>query len=82
MNNTKLKLYFVLSLVLFFRISCSINKNIIKAFSEKSSHKELFKLYHYIFEKPYDLNSKYALEKYKIFKNNLLKYEIYTTKRI
>ena len=33
--------------------------------------KEQFKLYHYIFDRPYDLNSEVALARYKVFKSNL-----------
>lgn len=33
--------------------------------------KEQFKLWHYLFQKPYDLNSELALQKYKVFKANL-----------
>jgi C1A family cysteine protease len=33
--------------------------------------KQKFKLWHYAFERPYDLNSEISLQKYKVFKNNL-----------
>ena len=82
MSNKNIKLYLLLSLLLLYNISCNINKNLFKVISKKSSVKELFKIYHYIFEKPYDLNSEYALEKYKIFKRNLIEYEIKNKKNL
>lgn len=36
-----------------------------------SPKKELFKVYHFIFKKEYDLNSSEGVNRYKIFKNNL-----------
>ena len=82
MSNKNIKSYLLLSLLLLYNISCNINKNLFKVISKKSSVKELFKIYHYIFEKPYDLNSEYALEKYKIFKRNLIEYEIKNKKNL
>jgi C1A family cysteine protease len=37
----------------------------------EGSPKELFKVFHYVFEKPYDLNSEIAIAKYRVFKKNL-----------
>jgi KDEL-tailed cysteine endopeptidase len=48
-----------------------IHKQVMKSL-ENESTKNQFKKWHYIFNKPYDLNSEQAIIRYKIFKNNLL----------
>jgi hypothetical protein len=47
-----------------------IRRTIIDNYLE-GSPKELFKVFHYIFQKPYDINTEIALAKYKVFKKNL-----------
>jgi hypothetical protein len=47
-----------------------VRRSIIDSYME-GSPKELFKVYHYVFEKPYDLNSEIAIAKYRVFKKNL-----------
>jgi hypothetical protein len=39
----------------------------------EGSPKELFKVFHLVFEKPYNLNSEAAIAKYRVFKKNLLR---------
>ena len=71
-----LKLLIILSAI--FTISAielsvqhsEIRKTIIDSYLE-GSPKELFKVFHYLFQKPYDINSEIALAKYKVFKSNL-----------
>ena len=58
-----------------------LNKNLLSSFiNNRLSAKEKFKLYHYIFQKPYNLNSYFALERYKIFKSNLEMFEEHNKK--
>ena len=47
-----------------------VRRSIIDSYME-GSPKELFKVFHYIFEKPYNLNSEAAIAKYRVFKKNL-----------
>jgi len=47
-----------------------IRRDILSNFQDKPK-KELFKVYHFLFKKEYDLNSQEGLNRYKIFKNNL-----------
>lgn len=71
-----LKLLVILSAI--FAISAAelsvqqaeIRRTIINNYLE-GSPKELFKVFHYIFQKPYNINSEIALAKYKVFKTNL-----------
>jgi C1A family cysteine protease len=66
----------ILSLIVFsvekgFSIEhVEVRRSIIESYMD-GSPKELFKVFHYVFEKPYDLNSEVALAKYRVFKNNL-----------
>ena len=62
---------------IFFVILClslaqaqDIDHLIFKAMSGKPL-KEQFKVFHYLFKKPYDLNSEISLSKYRIFKANI-----------
>jgi hypothetical protein len=47
-----------------------VRRSIIDSYME-GSPKELFKVFHYVFEKPYNLNSEFAIAKYRVFKKNL-----------
>lgn len=51
-------------------INTSILHDIMKNLSNKPV-KEQFKIWHYMMNKPYSLNSELALKKYKVFKENL-----------
>lgn len=66
-----MKLQLLLAIILFSQI-CTKNLagDILDNFENKPA-KEVFKAWHYAFEKPYDLNSEIGLKRYKIFKNNL-----------
>jgi hypothetical protein len=47
-----------------------VRRSIIDSYME-GSPKELFKVFHLVFEKPYNLNSEAAIAKYRVFKKNL-----------
>jgi C1A family cysteine protease len=47
-----------------------ITDSILENFKDKPK-KEVFKVYHYLYKKDYDLNSEEGLKRYKIFKQNL-----------
>ena len=59
-------------LVLINLISCSedVKTTIMDSFMN-APKKEMFKVFHFLFEKTYELNSEEALRKYKVFKSNL-----------
>lgn len=64
----------ILILVAFTLLAASLSHPGYKLFLDilmSGGEKEIFKKYHYVFNKPYDLNSNIALEKYSIFKDNL-----------
>jgi KDEL-tailed cysteine endopeptidase len=48
----------------------AIQRKIIKSFME-GPKKELFKVYHFLYEKSYNLNSEEGIKRYKIFKESL-----------
>jgi hypothetical protein len=49
-----------------------IKKEIMKSFIESNKpHKEIFKTFHFLFKKEYELNSEEGVRRYKIFKQNL-----------
>jgi C1A family cysteine protease len=48
----------------------SVNREILDHFMD-SDAKELFKVYHFLFKKEYDLNSKEGVNRYRVFKANL-----------
>jgi hypothetical protein len=58
--------------VLINLISCSVDvkKTIMDSFMN-APKKEMFKVFHFLFEKKYELNSEEALRKYKVFKSNM-----------
>jgi len=47
-----------------------IRRGILSNFQDKPK-KELFKVFHFLFQKKYDLNSQEGLQKYQTFKNNM-----------
>ena len=47
-----------------------IRDSILSSFKDKP-RKELFKVYHFLFQKKYDLNSEEGLKRYTIFKTNM-----------
>lgn len=49
---------------------------------ELEDNKIMFKKYHYIFEKAYDLNSEESIRKYKIFKENLKEIKSHNSKKL
>ena len=51
-------------------IDHEVRSKILSSFLN-SPKKELFKVYHYVFQKHYSLNSEEAIERFKTFKNNL-----------
>lgn len=59
-------------LVLINIISCSddVRRTIMDSFNN-APKKEMFKVFHFLFEKEYDLNSEEAIRKYRIFKSNM-----------
>jgi C1A family cysteine protease len=58
--------------VLFNVINCSVDvkKTIMDSF-KNAPKKEMFKVFHFLYEKKYELNSEEAIRKYKVFKSNL-----------
>lgn len=70
------KAIMILALMVIFgnimvSMNCNEAINIIMKSMEKAPLKDRFKAFHYLFEKPYDLNSEEALNRYKIFKKNV-----------
>lgn len=65
-----------LTLILFFAIVCSyttshkLHKQVMEHI-ETQPTKTMFKLWHYAFNRDYDINSEIGLQKYKIFKDNV-----------
>ena len=52
---------------------------ILESFND-SPKKELFKVYHFLYEKKYDLNSEEGVKRYKIFKENMKRYKEHNSK--
>ena len=48
----------------------NIKKSILQSFKDKPK-KELFKVYHFLYNKNYELYSEEGIRRYKIFKSNL-----------
>lgn len=61
---------FVLLISLLICGSLSMHREMLNLIETQKS-KDQFKLWHYALQKPYDLNSDAALQKYKVFKANL-----------
>ena len=85
---TKFKLFlfsFIVLLLSSSMIECN-NRLLNQAFTEfinkSQTPKTQFKLWHYIFEKPYNLNSEFALQRYKIFKSNIQMFEEHNKKNL
>ena len=62
-------------ILLFLLFAYSLNSDDIRAsilekFMDKSPH-ELFKVFHYVYHKKYELNSEEGVKRYQIFSNNL-----------
>jgi hypothetical protein len=66
-------------IIIFFlaigTISCNPMHDQIMDFISSKPTKDQFKLWHYLFEKPYDINSEVALQKYKAFKKNIKRFQ-------
>ena len=60
----------IVECVIISPIDYNIYDKILDNFLDKPK-KELFKVYHFLYNKEYDLNSEEAISRYKIFKNNL-----------
>jgi C1A family cysteine protease len=59
-------------LVLLTIVSCSVDvKRAILDTFKNAPKKEMFKVFHFLFEKKYELNSEEAIKRYKIFKSNM-----------
>ena len=59
-----------------------LNQALNEFISQTQSAKDQFKIWHYIHEKPYNLNSLFALERYKVFKSNLKMFEDHNNKNL
>jgi Cathepsin propeptide inhibitor domain (I29) len=76
-------LVLVLALVSF--TSCEktpMNKLFSNYVESLTSTKDQFKLWHYMNNKSYNLNSEFSLERYRIFKQNLKKSEEHNSKNL
>jgi C1A family cysteine protease len=73
----------IVILITLLTLVCShpLYKNMIKFIGEKPA-KEQFKLWHYIFNRPYDINTETGLERYKIFKQNLKMIQEHNSKNL
>jgi xylem cysteine proteinase len=60
-------------------IENDIRRSILSSFQDKPK-KEIFKVFHFIFEKNYDLNTEEGIKRYRIFKNNLKLIETHNAK--
>ena len=60
----------------------SVDKVFLDFVSQNSTPTMKFKMFHYIFQKPYSLNSEFALERYKVFKSNLERFEEHNKKNL
>lgn len=67
--------------VIISHVEDDIRETILSSFQNKPK-KELFKVYHFLYEKKYDLNSEEGLNRYRIFKNNLIFIESQNTKNL
>jgi len=66
--------------VLIDHENSDIRSSILSNFQDKPK-KELFKVYHFLYQKKYDLNSQEGLNKYKTFKSNLKFIESHNNKQ-
>jgi hypothetical protein len=70
----KIKIYIIVASIIVasaFAAEYSMVNQILDNL-EGQPHKEVFKAYHYLFNKKYNLNSQEGLNRYRIFKQNLL----------
>lgn len=70
MNLKFLKIAILISSLLGVSLHASVHQNLLDLIGTQPA-KEQFKLWHYIMNKPYDLNTNLAVAKYKVFKSNL-----------
>jgi len=63
-------IYTALALSLISMLACDTRTNILDKFMDQSP-KELFKIYHYLFEKTYSLNTEEGVARYRNFKQTL-----------
>jgi hypothetical protein len=61
---------FVVKSVMIENENVDIRNEILDSYLEQPP-KELFKAYHFLYQKPYDLNTEEALQRYRAFKENL-----------
>jgi hypothetical protein len=71
----------VLLLVLLTLTNCDLHKNMMKFIAEKPP-KEQFKLWHYSFSRPYDINTEMGLQRYRVFKQNVKMFEEVNSKNL
>jgi hypothetical protein len=78
-----LKIMIIISTIFAIITLCRTNpiKTILESF-QNAPTKELFKVFHYIYEKTYDLNTEEGVRRYKIFKENLKKIEEVNSKNL
>ena len=60
----------VINSVMVSHTDNDIRRSILSSFQDKPK-KELFKVYHFLFQKKYDLNTEEGLNRYRTFKSNL-----------
>ena len=60
----------VLALITIVSCTVEVRKTILESFKD-APKKELFKVFHFLFEKNYNLNTEEGLRRYKVFKGNM-----------
>jgi KDEL-tailed cysteine endopeptidase len=84
--------HFILILIILLNISvmhseienlaeAELKDHILESFKNKPK-KEIFKVYHYLYKKDYDLNTEEGLKRYRIFKKNLSSIEETNSKNL
>ena len=71
----------IIQSVIVSHSNTDIRESILSSFQEKPK-KELFKVFHFLFQKKYDLNSEEGLNRYRTFKSNLKFIEVQNTKNL
>lgn len=61
--------FLLLPLIMILSVSANMHREILNLIETKPT-KDMFKLWHFALNRPYDLNSEVALQKYKVFKAN------------
>ncbi len=69
----------IINSVVITHIENDIRRTILSSFQDKPK-KDMFKVYHFLYEKKYDLNTEEGIRRYRIFKNNLNFIEIENAK--